>query len=125
AKGKLCWQDVNEAKYNDYIIHPSSGGGTADVVTGPVAANSTVNLSVTGNDAGTEFTMKNTGDADLTFFFANEPTDDSGLSSITVAAHTEQVAVATALGYDELAGIVRFNVHNSSPANGSYEVSWK
>ena len=48
AKGKLCWQDTNEAKYNDYVITSTSGGSTAEVVSGTVASNEVINTSVTG-----------------------------------------------------------------------------
>lgn len=125
AKGKLCWADINEAYYNDYILNPSTGGGTADVATGNVAGNSTVNISITGNDASTSFTLKNTGDEMLNFYFATEPTDDFGPMSITVAPHSEQVSSANDLGFSEAENRLRLNVHNASPANGSYEVMWE
>ena len=41
TKGKLCWIDVNEALYNDYIIYQSSHS-PAQVVEGEVPGNGAV-----------------------------------------------------------------------------------
>lgn len=125
AKGKLCWQDNNEAKYNDYVITSSSGGSTAEVVSGSVASNEVVNASVTGITDTTTLRLENTGDAMLEFFFASSPTDDNGPMMISVPPHTSESHSAVALGYSEADGRDRFNVFNSDGMPGSYLISWE
>lgn len=125
AKGKLCWEDNNEALYNDYVLYPSGSSNTADISTGIVDGNSTVNISISGNDGSTNYTLKNTGDQVLTFYFATEPTDSFGPVSVTVGPQSELVSTATNLGYNEAENRLRLNVNNSNAASSSYEVRWE
>lgn len=128
AKGKLCWESVNEAKYNDYVLTSSgsgSGGGTEpDVLEGSVAAGSVVNLSATGVSAATSFSLQNTGAAELKFYFAINPTDPSGPSEIFVPAGSTMSASAADLGYNEGGGFTRLMVANDSATGGSYRVEY-
>jgi len=125
AKGKLCWQDTNEAKYNDYILTSSSSSAPeSSMVEGSVAGMTVVNASISGFGASTVFTLKNTGSDVLQFFFAALPTDTSGPLMTAVPPFTTQVRSATALGFNEEGEITRFNIYNPAPTTGSYEVEW-
>lgn len=122
AKGKLCWEDVNEAKYNDYIL-TSGSSSTTQVTEGTVAAQAVVSTSVTGVSAATVLTLRNTGAVPLSFYFAELPTDPNGPSPITVAPAETLSRTATELGYSELYS--RFNVHNEQEAPSSYRIEWE
>lgn len=122
AKGKLCWEDVNEAKYNDYILSSSSSPAT-QVTEGNVAAQAVVSTSVTGVSTATVLTLRNTGNVPLSFYFAVLPTDPTGLSPITVAPNESVTRSAIELGYSEQAS--RFNVNNEQEAPGSYRIEWE
>ena len=122
AKGKLCWEDVNEAKYNDYILTASSSPAT-QVTEGNVAAQSVVSTSVTGVSTATVLTLRNTGNVPLSFYFAVLPTDPTGPSPITVAPNESVTRNAIELGYSEQAS--RFNVNNEQEAPGSYRIEWE
>lgn len=122
AKGKLCWEDVNEAKYNDYILSSSSSPAT-QVTEGNVAAQSVVGTSVTGVSTATVFTLRNTGPVPLSFYFALLPTDPTGPSPITLAPNETVTRNAIELGYSEQYS--RFNVHNEQEAPGSYRIEWE
>lgn len=128
AKGKLCWESVNEAKYNDYVLTSSggsSGGGSEpSVLEGSVGAGSVVNLSSTGVTPATSFNIENTGAADLKFYFAVNPTDTTGPSVLTVIAGGVLVATATELGYNEAGLITRLMVNNEALVAGSYRVEF-
>lgn len=121
AKGKLCWEDVNEAKYNDYILTTSPSTDT-QTVEGNIAAQTVVNASVTGVSAATVLTIRNTGNVPLSFYFALLPTDPSGSNMATVAPNEEISRIATELGYSEQQS--RFNINNEQEAPGSYRVEW-
>lgn len=122
AKGKLCWEDVNEAKYNDYILTSGSSSST-QVTEGTVAAQAVVSTSVTGVSAATVLTLRNTGNVPLSFYFAELPTDPTGPSPITIAPAETVSRTATELGYSELYN--RFNVHNEQEAPSSYRIEWE
>lgn len=120
AKGKLCWGDVNEAKYNDYILTHSSSGNHA--TEGIIGGTSVVSTSVTGIDATTLLTLKNTGNAPLRFYCAENPTDAEGAIFVEVAPNQSVDHIAAELGYSEQ--LSRINVHNLTPTASSYRVEW-
>ena len=122
AKGKLCWEDVNEAKYNDYIL-TSSGSSNSQVTEGAIAAQAIVSTSVTGVSPVTIFTLRNTGAVPLSFYFAELPTDPTGPSPITVAPNESVTRNALELGFSEQYS--RLNVHNEQEAPSSYRIEWE
>lgn len=123
--GKLCWESVNEAKYNDYVIYKTSSSTTPQFeVDGSVDAGSVVSTSVTGITPETTLILRNTSTAVLDFFFAENPTDTTGTNVATVPANSEQTLTALQLGYNEAADIIRLNVFNQSAIAGSYEIEW-
>ena len=122
AKGKLCWEDVNEAKYNDYVLSASASPAT-QVTEGNVAAQTVVSTSVTGVSTATVFTLRNTGNVPISFYFALLPTDPTGPSPITVAPNESVTRNAIELGYSEQYN--RLNVNNEQEAPGSYRIEWE
>ena len=125
AKGKLCYQETNEAKYNDYILNPNStASDTENTLQGTVAANSVVNISATGISEATVYTIHNTGLVPLKFYFGIQPTDTSGLAFVMVPPNATQVATAMDLGYNDSQNYVRLIVNNELPQDGSYEVTY-
>ena len=122
AKGKSCWYGVNEAKYNDYIIYTHSSKRSQSLE-GTVDAGMVINLSVEDPKEDTIFTIENTGNEALSFFFAAQPTDATTAVSQTIAAHSTAAYNALQLGYSAQAK--RLNVHNSGNAPSSYKVQWE
>ena len=123
AKGKLCWIDVNEALYNDYIIYnnPHHNG---QVIEGSIAGDGAV-LSTSIQDA-TETTVleiSNTGNVPFTCFFAALPTDSSSAQQEEIPPNSSKNYSAAALGYT--AQSPRFNIVNESTNVGSYKVVWE
>lgn len=125
GKGKLCFLETDEARYNDYVLYPSSGTpDTSNTVEGDVAANSVVNISATVVSANTVFEIKNTGDADLKFYFAQNPTDLSGLAFILITSGQNRTTTAIELGYNPALEYDRLNVNNETAVEGSYEITY-
>ena len=122
AKGKLCWEDVNEAKYNDYVLSASSSPAT-QVTEGNVAAQTVVSTSVTGVSTATVFTLRNTGNVPISFYFALLPTDPTGPSPVLVGPNDSLTRNAIELGYSEQYN--RLNVNNEQEAPGSYRIEWE
>lgn len=122
AKGKLCYLETNEAKYNDYVLNNIPEGGTT--LDGTVSAGSVVNISATGVNNATVFTINNTGAADLKFYFAQTPTDPSGPQFIILTGGSNQVVSAVELGYNEALNYDRLNVNNETPLDGSYQIEY-
>lgn len=120
SKGKLCWGEVSEAKYNDYVLNPSGSGKHA--TEGNIGGTLVVGTSVTGVDASTVLTLKNTGNAPLRFYFATDPTEVEDTIFVEVAPNQSVDHLASELGYSEQ--INRLNVHNATPVASSYRVEW-
>ena len=125
AKGKLCFLETDEARYNDYVLYASSESpDTGNTVEGNVAANSVVNISATGISADTVFEIKNTGDADLKFYFAQNPTDSAGLTFILITSGQNRTTTAIELGFNAALNYDRLNVNNEMAVEGSYEITY-
>jgi len=122
AKGKLCWIDTSEAKYNDYVL-TETRSHIGQVVEGTIGAGDVTNISVTGVSANTSLILTNTGTSGLNFYFAADPTDETGPGVVTVAPGTTQTLSAVALGFVAVT-FSRFNVFNPTTEEGSYNVEW-
>ncbi len=123
--GKLCWEAENEAKYNDYVIYKNAGTTPPQFETeGTVSANSGTSTTVSGISSTTNITLKNTGDAPLQFFFAEDPTDIAAPISIPVAPQTQITLTANLIGFNEDTDFTRLNVYNPSPLEGSFSILW-
>lgn len=121
ARGKLCWQDSSEARYNDYVIYTSSQQQQS-IIEGVVESGVVVNTSVNDATAATVITMKNTGNVPISFFYALNPTDITGPMPRTVLPNEEISETAANLGLS--AQLTRFNVYNDTPTGGSYRIEW-
>ncbi len=123
AKGILCWLDISEKRYNDYVLSENHtiDGHTID---GNIASKAVVNASATGISNGTVFRFTNKGHAPLNFFFALNPTDIKSAHSITVLPGDHQTVTANALGYNESTNFTRLNIYNETILNGAYVVEW-
>ena len=123
TKGKLCWIDVNEALYNDYIIYQSNHS-PAQVVEGDVDGNgSVVSTSITDATENTVLEITNTGNVPLTCFFAALPTDNSSAQQVIIPPNSTETYPAPVLGYTPQTR--RFNFVNDAPSMGSYRVAWE
>jgi len=122
-KGKQCWKYTNEALYNDYIIHHRSTPN-AQVVDGNVGEGQAVNLSVTDVESNSEFTLTNTGDSELRFFFTDNPVSTSETTFVSVPPHSIVMRTAVQMGFNEAGLYTLFNVFNPGPQPGSYDVEW-
>ena len=123
TKGKLCWIDVNEALYNDYIIYQSSHS-PAQVVEGEVPGNGVVvSTSITDASANTVLEISNTGSVPITCFFAALPTDNSSAQQVVIPPNSTKSHPAIVLGYTQQSR--RFNIVNDAPTMGSYRVAWE
>ncbi len=123
AKGKQCWLDLSERRYNDYIATENyiNNWQCTDGDIGPYLV---VNISATGVTDATVFTLTNNSSVPLNFFFAQNPTDTSGNSQVTVAPGSSQTYTATALGFDDNTHKTRLNVLNANALPGAYLVEW-
>lgn len=77
--GKRIHLNVDESKYNDYVLYPKAGGAEPtqeqQVFEEEVQAETVLNLSVTNLDGSETMTAHNTGTVPLTVYFAAMPTD--------------------------------------------------
>lgn len=123
GKGKLCWIDVNEALYNDYVIY-NNPQSTGQVIEGDIAGNGAV-VSTSIQDASntTVLEITNTGNVPFTCFFAALPTDTTAPQEMEIPPNSTQTFPATALGYSVQSP--RFNIVNNAPSIGSYRVVWE
>lgn len=117
--GKSAWLNVNEAKYNDYVLNESSKKH-AQVLEGTVPGGAIVNLSATDIKADTDITVTVTG-SPLRIYMSDDPAGGvngfeqivSGGSPVTLKAS----AIGFATGVRE-----RLNLYNEDAAGGDYHV---
>lgn len=123
AKGKQCWLDLSERKYNDYISTENyiNNWQCSDGSIGPYIV---VNISATGVSDSTVFTLTNNSSVPLNFFFSQNPTDTTGANQVTISPGNSQSYTATALGYNEETKKTRLNVLNGNALPGNYMVEW-
>jgi hypothetical protein len=126
--GKRLWLNVNESKYNDYVLYPNQGNGgepptaPTQVVESIIASGAVVNLSVTGIDGTETITAENLGTGVLKVYFSALPTDfpDPGMGG--VAGGTTESGTVVETGF--LAGVREFlNVYNAGPAEGNIRIT--
>ncbi len=123
AKGILCWLDVSEKWYNDYVLtenHTIDG----HILDGLIGSTVVVNASATGVNSGTVFRLSNTGSTPLNFFFAQSPTEISSPCVITIPPGENQTITSTVLGYNENTDTQRLNIYNPTTVYGSYGIEW-
>lgn len=125
--GKRIWLNVDESKYNDYVLYPKTGGVEPDedqqVFENEVAAEGVLNLSVTGIDGSETMTAKNTGAVPLVVYFAAQPTDLPAPGSGQLDPGEEATGTAAQAGYQS--GVKEYlNVYNpSTDTVGSFELT--
>lgn len=131
--GKRKWLNVDESRYNDYVLYPNQSAGPGEqeppaqqVVESDVPAMSVVNLSLTGIDADTTLAVVNDGAAHLAVYFATMPTDPPpmgpGSTGIKLMPGESWTGTASQLGL-QIPGREYLNVLNSEPMPGHVEVT--
>lgn len=77
--GKRLWLNVDESKYNEYVLYAHRGGEEPEadeqVFESQIGPVSVVNLSVTNLNGSETISATNTGSTDLLIYFAALPTD--------------------------------------------------
>jgi hypothetical protein len=132
AIGKRIWLNVDESRYNDYVLYPNQSAGPGEqepaeqqVVESEVAPMSVVSLSLTDLTPATQLTVENDGTARLTVYFGAMPTDHPPAgpdpSVISLNAGETWSGTAAALGL-EIPGKEYLNVYNSDPTAGHLQV---
>ncbi|MBI1289027.1 MAG: hypothetical protein GC178_15775 [Flavobacteriales bacterium] len=121
--GKDHWYTLNEAKYNDYIIYNVPGGGATppEVISGSVAANSTV---VVASDIAPSATVhvKNVGTVAFMVCGSETETTDACTDGQTLGAGEEMTATGNADGTGPIPPFLK--ITNSDPdADADYEVT--
>ena len=123
--GKLCWEEVNEAKYNDYVIYRSAVAHPPLFETeGTVSAGEVVSASVSGVSVDTHLILANNSVVDLQFYFADSPVGETGAHIVVVPPNSELSVQAIALGFNEVEGSVYLNVRNTSLTDAGYKIKW-
>ncbi|MDI1235460.1 MAG: hypothetical protein PSX81_14365 [bacterium] len=123
AKGILCWLDISEKRYNDYVL---SENHTIDghIIDGQIASKGVVNASATGVSSGTVFRFTNTGHSPLNFYFSINPTDVKLANSVEVLPGASQTVTPSNIGYNEDTNATRLIINNSGILGGSYAIEW-
>lgn len=123
AKGILCWLDISEKRYNDYIL---SENHTIDghIIDGHIASKGIVNASATGLSAGTVFRFTNTGSSPLNFYFGVNPIDNNLSNAIEVMPGESHTVTATNIGYNESNNTTRLLVKNPGILESTYAIEW-
>jgi hypothetical protein len=123
AKGILCWLDISEKRYNDYIL---SENHTIDghIIDGHIASKGVVNASATGLSAGTVFRFTNTGNSPLNFYFALNPIDINLSNAVEIMPSESHTATANNIGYNEATNTTRLIVNNPGILESTYAIEW-
>jgi len=126
--GKRIWLNVNESKYNDYVLYPNQGGAgeapevPTQVVESLVPSGTVVNLSVTGIDGNETITGENLGPSQLQVYFSAMPTDLPPPGTGFLSAG--QTISGTVLETGYLAGVREYlNVYNLGPMEGQVKLT--
>jgi len=97
--GKRLWAKESEAKYNDYVIYPTTPP-PVQLLDGNVPGNDSLVLSVTSFDADTVFTFRGTTGGALKAAFVAQATDPPPATAKIIPANGDPVAhAASDLGY--------------------------
>lgn len=117
--GKSAWKNVNESKYNDYIINEVQNK-PAQVLEGELASGMMVNLSVAEVQAITVLSAE-AGGNDMQIYFSMNPTDMPNGFQQTIANGATGEFVAGAIGFAE--GVrERLMLYNPGPNPVTYKV---
>jgi len=125
--GKRIHLNVDESKYNDYVLYPKSGGAEPEeeqqVFEDEVQAETVLNLSVTNLDGTETMTANNTGTVPLVVYFAAMPTDPPDPDMGELAPGQEASGTIVEAGFE--AGAKEYlNVYNpSTDTVGSIELT--
>lgn len=117
--GKSAWLNVNEAKYNDYVLNESSKKN-AQVFEGTVGGGLVVNLSATDIKADTDITITVTG-SPLRVYFHGDPAGGVNGFEQVVSAGTPVTVKASVIGF--ATGVrERLNLYNADAPASTYHV---
>jgi len=122
--GKLYYQYVSEAKFNDYVIYPSGQSNTKQTIEGKVNPGAVINVSTIGIKPKTELTITNTGDVALDFYFAVDPTENRAEDTVSLPGGAVIDITASSLGFVK-GSMERFIVFNPGEGVGWYRVEWE
>lgn len=121
--GKRLWFNVDESRYNEYLIYPRKVRPKAEEVEAEVAPGATVTLSVRALRANSAMEVTNAGAAPLLVLFSAQPSDGPAEAQPSIMLAPGQVwrGSAAALGY--VAGKQTYlNVINTSELDGTVVV---
>ncbi len=117
--GKSAWLNVNESKYNDYVINEVQKKA-AQVVEGNLASGQIINLSVADVAAITELSAEPMGNS-LQIYFSTNPTDYPNGFQQPIGDGNTGDFVAGAIGFAE--GVrERLMLYNPGPNLLTYKV---
>lgn len=125
--GKRIHLNMDESKYNDYVLYPKSGGAEPEeeqqVFEEEVGTEAVLNLSVTNLDGSETMTAHNTGTVPLVVYFAAMPTDLPEPDMGELAPGQEASGTIIETGFE--AGVKEYlNVYNpSTDTMGSIELT--
>ncbi len=117
--GKAAWLNVNESKYNDYVI-TEVYNKPAQVLEGTIGMGMIVNLSVAEVQAITALSAEASGN-DMQIYFSINPTDYPNGFQQTIANGATGEFVAGAIGFAEGAR-ERLMLYNPGPNTVTYKV---
>ncbi|MGE0636449.1 MAG: hypothetical protein AB7G44_05685 [Bacteroidia bacterium] len=117
--GKSAWLNVNESKYNDYVI-TETYNKPAQVLEGEIAMGMIVNLSVAEVQAVTTISAEASGN-DMQIYFSVNPTDMPNGFQQTIANGTTGELVAGAIGFAE-GTRERLMLYNPGPNPVTYKI---
>ena len=111
--GKHIWEDVNEAKYNDYVIY--TGETSLQTVVGTVAVSTIHQPSVTVNSVGDELEITLTT-GKVIAYFSDDPTNAPAQGQTTFEITPATPYIGTAAGLDWSSTNFRLLLRNEDPA---------
>lgn len=116
--GKDHWENIDEAKYNDYVLY---SGPAVDTATGTLVAGMIVQPSVTVDSGSNNIRITNSGPAPLLAYCADDPTDAPTATAQSIAAGETKTFSATDLGWSTT--LNRLLLANTSASESAgYEV---
>ncbi len=117
--GKSVWFNVNEAKYNDYILNEVAKEA-AQVLAGNLNMGEQVNLSASDVKPDTELTVTATG-GNVVIYAAENPGDPPNSFQQTINDGIPRTFMAAEIGF-ATGTRERINLYNLGPGAVSYEV---
>jgi hypothetical protein len=117
--GKAAWLNVNESKYNDYVINEVQNK-PAQVLEGTLGSGMIVNLSATDIAAVTAISAEASGN-DLQIYISTNPTDYPNGYQQVVSQGAENSYIAGSIGF-EAGNRERLMLYNPGPGTATYKV---